>query len=266
MQPDFQFTPVVEQSYDKKDPSEYLPWKRCTQTPHRPGKLLIVRPLKMIADFRPLSEEQKVRKAQAEAQGKEFWRGDLCVADIACLDPIEPAYTDLGEALRGFDAGHQWRNETIMLGYLNAAFKDYIGNTLVGTVYPQKTQFPQPAIRWIDLAADETAVNRARQFLIAFPNFLIPVAAAITPMVQPEPSGQAYGHHPSPQGFAAPTAAPTQGNPYPQADPWAQGPAQPVSPASQGHPGQGMSTVDQLRLARDAQNAQGQPQHQDPPF
>lgn len=263
MQPDFQFTPVVEQSYDKRDPSEYLPWKRCTQTPNRPGKLLIVRPLKMIPDFRQLTEEQKVRKAQAEAQGKEFWRGDLCVADIACLDPIEPAYTDLGEALRGFEAGHQWRGETIMLGYLNAAFKDYLGKTLIGTVYPQKTQFPQPAIKWIDLAADEGAVNRARQFLIAFPNFLIPVAAAITPMVQPEPSPQAYGHQPSPQGYATPATPAPQGGWSQAPDPWAQQGAQPVSPAPQGHPNAGMSTIDQLKAA---QGAQGQQQPSDPPF
>lgn len=253
MQPDFQFTPVVEQSYDKRDPSEYLPWKRCTQTPNRPGKLLIVRPLKMIPDFRQLTEEQKARKAQAEAQGKEFWRGDLCVADIACLDPIEPAYTDLGEALRGFDPGHQWRGETIMLGYLNAAFKDYIGKTLIGTVYPQKTQFPQPAIKWIDLAADEGAVNRARQFLMAFPNFLIPVAATITPMVQSQPA------HSTP----APATPAPQGSGYQQPDPWAQQAAQPVSPAP-GHPNAGMSTIDQLKLA--AQNAQGQGQPQEPPF
>lgn len=253
----YEFTPVVEQSYDKRDPSEYLPWKRCTQTPNRPGKLLIVRPLKMIPDFRQLTEEQKVRKAQAEAQGKEFWRGDLCVADIACLDPIEPAYTDLGEALRGFEAGHQWRGETIMLGYLNAAFKDYLGKTLIGTVYPQKTQFPQPAIKWIDLAADEGAVNRARQFLMAFPNFLIPVAATITPMVQPQ---QGYGQ---PQGAPAPVSPAPGGWAQSPGDPWAQQASQPVSPAP-GHPNAGMSTLDQLRQA--AQNAQGQPQPQDPPF
>lgn len=245
-----EFTPVVEQNYEKRDPGEYLPWKRCTRTQHREGKLLIVRPLKMIKDFRPLTDEQKAK----EARGEEVWRGDLCVADIACLDPIEPAFTELGEQLRGFPAGHQWREETIMLGYLNAAFKDYIGKTLIGTVYPQQTKYPQPAIRWQDLAGDETSVNRARQYLIAYPDFLIPRAAAIVPVVQA-----------APQGHAAPAAAAPTASGYQQPDPWAQGASQPVSPAPQQHPNAGMSTVDQLRLLA-AQNAQGQPQQQDPPF
>lgn len=258
--PDFQFTPVVEQSYEKRDPREYLPWKRCTRTAHREGKLLIVRPLKMIADFRPLTDEQKAK----QTRGEEVWRGDLCVADIACLDPIEPAFTELGEQLRGFPAGHQWREETIMLGYLNAAFKDYVGKTCIGTVYPQQTKYPQPAIRWQDMAADETSVNRARQYLIAFPDFLIPRAAAIVPVVAPQPSPQALGMQPSQQGWGAPqgyatggpVTPPPQG--YQQPDPWTQGASQPVSPAPAQHPNAGMSTIEQLKAA--AQQAQ------DPPF
>ena len=258
-----EFTPVVEQSYEKRDPGEYLPWKRCTRTAHREGKLLIVRPLKMIADFRPLTDEQKAK----QARGEEVWRGDLCVADIACLDPIEPASTELGETLRGFPAGHQWREETIMLGYLNAAFKDYIGKTCIGTVYPQQTKYPQPAIRWQDLAGDEASVNRARQYLIAFPDFLIPRAAAIVPVVQQSPPQQGWG---APQGYATggPVTPPPQG--YQQSDPWAQGASAPVSPGPQGaaqHPGAGMSTIEQLKqLKAAAQGAQGQPQSQDPPF
>lgn len=248
MQPDFQFTPVVEQNYEKRDPGEYLPWKRCTRTQHREGKLLIVRPLNMIKDFRPLTDEQKAKAAR----GEEVWRGDLCVADIACLDPIEPAFTELGEQLRGFPAGHQWREETIMLGYLNAAFKDYIGKTLIGTVYPQQTKYPQPAIRWQDLAGDETSVNRARKYLIDYPDFLIPRAAAIVPVVQA-----------APQGYATPATPAPQGGWNQAPDPWAQGASAPVSPAPQ-HPNAGMSTIDQLKMA--AQNAQGQGQPQDPPF
>lgn len=251
-----EFTPVVEQSYEKRDPGEYLPWKRCTRTAHREGKLLIVRPLKMIADFRPLTDDQKAKAAR----GEEVWRGDLCVADIACLDPIEPAFTELGEQLRGFPAGHQWREETIMLGYLNAAFKDYVGKTCIGTVYPQQTKYPQPAIRWQDLAGDETSVNRARKYLIAFPDFLIPRAAAIVPVVQQAPPQQGWGQ---PQGAPAPVSPAPQGWAQSPGDPWAQGAPQPVSPAP-AHPSAGMSTIDQLKMA--AQNAMGQQQDKDPPF
>jgi hypothetical protein len=245
-----QFTPVVEQNFEKKDPEEYLPWKRCTQTQHRRGKLLIVRPLKMIADFRPLTEDQKARKAKLEAEGKEFWRGDLCVADIACLDPIESVFDELGKEWKGFPAGHQWREETIMLGYLNAAFKEYIGHTVIGTVYPQKTQFPQPAIRWMDLAGDPASVDRAQKYLIAFPDFLVPRSAQIVPVV----------------ANAAPVSGAPQGNAYTSGDPWAQEASQGVSAAQTQHPNQGMNTLEQLKAARQDQNAQGFPQSQDPPF
>lgn len=252
-----EFTPVVEQgSYEKKDPGEYLPWKRCTQTQHRPGKLLIVRPLKMTKDFRPLTDEQKAR----QARGEEVWRGDLCVADIACLDPIEPAFTELGEQLRGFPPGHQWREETIMLGYLNAAFKDYIGKTCIGTVYPQQTKYPQPAIRWLDLAGDEGAVDRARKYLIAFPDFLIPRAATITPVATQAPQ---YQQQPA-QGYAAPTSPAPQGSWQGQTDAWAQGQPQSVAPDQQ-HPNQGLSTLEQLK-AEAQRGAQGQFQNQEPPF
>ncbi len=247
-----EFTPVVEQSYEKRDPGEYLPWKRCTRTAHREGKLLIVRPLKMIADFRPLTDEQKAKAAR----GEEVWRGDLCVADIACLDPIEPAFTELGEQLRGFPAGHQWREETIMLGYLNAAFKDYVGKTCIGTVYPQQTKYPQPAIRWQDMAADEGSKNRARQYLIAFPDFLIPRAAAIVPVVAQTPPQQGWGQ--PAQSAPAPVSPAPQGWAQGPGDPWAQGASQPVSPAPAQHPNAGMSTIEQLKAA--AQQAQ------DPPF
>lgn len=245
-----EFTPVAEVQYEKRDPGEFMPWKRCTQTPHRQGKLIIVRPLRMIPDFRKLTDEQKAK----EARGETVWRGDLCVADIACLDAIEPSTTELGETLRGFPAGHQWREETIMLGYLNGAFKNYIGATCIGTVYPVQTNYPQPAIKWQDLAGDPNAVARAKKFLIAFPDFLIPKAAAIVPVVEQPPQNHAAPVLANPGGWAASPA-----------DPWAQGASAPVSPAPAGHPNQGMSTIDQLK-AEAARNAQGLPQEGEPPF
>lgn len=258
MQPDFQFTPVVEQQFEKRDPEEFMPWMRCTQTQYRPGKFLIVRPLRMTPDFRKLTEDQKLKKAQAEAQGKEYWRPDLCVADIACLDPIEPAVDQQGKPMKGFPPGHMWREETVFPGYLNRDFKAAIGGTCIGTLKTEPSGFAQPSIKWVDLAGDPAAVDRAKKFLMAFPDFLIPVAATITAVPQ-------QGWNQQPQGHAAPAAAAPMASGYQQPDPWAQGPSQPVSPAPQGHPNTGMSTVDQLRLLA-AQNAQGQPQPQDPPF
>ena len=237
------FTPVAEVQFEKRDPSEFLPWMRCTETQYRAGKLLIVRPLKMIDDFRKLPEGADPSK----------WRGQLCVADIACLDPIDPAQDEQGAPLPGFPAGSQFRDNTIYLGYLNGAFKNYIGATCVGTVYTVPSGYAKPAVRWRDLSGDASAVQRARNFLISFPDFLIPRAAQITPMQQQ-----------APQGHAAPVSGQPGGNAYGGGDPWAQAAPRAVSPAQQQHPSQGMSTLEQMRAAQNG--AAGQWQDGEPPF
>lgn len=243
-----EFTPVVEQSYEKRDPSEFLPWMRCTETPHRPGKLLIVRPLQMIDDFRPLPEGADPNK----------WRGQLCIVDVACLDPIEPAFTELGEQLPGHPAGAQFRNNTIFLGHLNKAFRNYIGKTCLGTVFTMPSGYAKPAVHWRDLSQDANAVQRARSFSAAFPDFFVPVAAQFTE-VQPQQQQR------PPQAQTAPVSPAPGGWAQSPGDPWAQNGAQAVAPA-QGHPNQGMSTIDQLRQEAQQRGAQGQQQSQDPPF
>lgn len=243
-----EFTPVVEQSFDKRDPSEFIPWMRCTDTPYRPGKLLIVRPLQMIDDFRPLPVGADPNK----------WRGQLCVADVACLDPIEPAQDEQGAPLIGYPPGTQFRNQTIFLGYLNGAFKNYIGKTCLGTVYTVPSGFAKPAVKWRDLSGDPHAPDRARKFFQAFPDFLIPTAAQITPVVAQAPQYQQPA-----QGYAAPVSPAPQGSWQGQPDPWAQGQPQNVAPAQ--HPNQGLSTLEQLK-AEAQRGAQGQFQSQDPPF
>ena len=291
----YEFTPVVEQQYQKRDPSEFLPWRRCAEGNNRPGKLLIVRPLQMIDDYRPLKEGDDPNK----------WRGKLIVADIALLNEIPFIPDDgTGNSLRGFAAGTIFRNNTILLGFLNKAFREYIGKTCLGTVYTEaaRQQGFQPSIHWRDLSGDAAAVDLARRFMSRFPDFLIPVAAQITPMNQPQPdpwsqplapapqwsahsgdqqpqqwtqpAGQPvqYQQQP-PQGYAQPVSPAPQGNPYSQPDPWAQQAAQPVSPApvpAPGHPHQGMSTLEQLKSLgpQGAQgvSAQGHPQNAEPPF
>lgn len=249
----YEFTPVVEQSFDKRDPTEFIPWMRCTETPYRVGKLLIVRPLKMIDDFRKLPEGADPTK----------WRGQLCIADVACLDPIEPAVDDQGAPLIGYAPGTQFRDQTIFLGHLNGAFKNYLGKTCLGTVYTVPSGFAKPSVKWRDLSGDQGAVARAQNFLMSFPGFLIPTAGQITAVAPQNQQQQAA------QGYATPASAPPQGNWQGQPDPWAQGAAQPVSPAPQGqsqaHPHQGMSTLEQLK-AEAQYNAQGFAQSQEPPF
>lgn len=248
----YEFTPVVEQNFEKRDPSEFLPWARCAERKTAsgviPGKLLIVRPLEAIEDYRPLKEGEDPNK----------WRGKLIVVDAALLDEIQYIPDNgLGQELPGFKAGTIFRNNTVKLGFLNKAFRDMIGGLCIGTVYtqPPKQQGFQPSIHWRDLALDEAAKARGKSFLQAFPDFLIPVkmqqfTAAEPQQAAPQP---AVDH-------TAPIAAAPQGGWQGQPDPWAQNASAPVSP---GHPGQGMSTIQQLKAA---QSAQGQPQSEDPPF
>lgn len=244
----YEFTPVVEQHFEKRDPEEFMPWMRCTQTQYRAGKFLIVRPLKMIEDFRKPTEEQKAKAAR----GEKVWRPELCVADIACLDPIEPAVDEEGKPMKGFPAGHMWREETVFPGYLNRDFKAAIGCTCIGTLKTEPSGFAKPSIKWVDLAHDQAATDRARKFLMAFPNFLIPLAAAIVPAV----------------AHAAPVSPAPQSGYQQQPDPWAQGPTGGVAAAGQPDPRVGMSAIDQLKAAaqEQTQNAQGAWQSQDPPF
>lgn len=256
----YEFSPVVEQSHEKRDRSEFLPWARCaerkTASGHViPGKMLLVRPLEVVDDTRPLREGEDPNK----------WRGKLVIVDAALLDAL-PYIPDngLGEELLGFAAGTIFRNNTVKLGYLNKAFREMVGKLCIGTVYtqPPKEQGFQPSIHWRDLALDETAKARGRSFLQAFPDFLIPVPMQqFTPAVpQQAPPQQGYGQ---PQGAPAPVSPAPGGWAQSPGDPWAQQASQPVSPAP-GHPNAGMSTLDQLRQA--AQVAQGQQQPQDPPF
>lgn len=277
------FTPVT--AGEKRDPNEFIPWNRVTEmnTPRgmRPGKLLVVRPLKVIDEFRAEEREKWMAKGT--------WVPQLTVIDVAVLDAIEPAADEYGTPLPGFPAGHQFRDNTVFPGFLNKAFNRYVGKTLIGTVYLGPNTKGKPPVMWRDLSGDPQAIARGQGFMAAHPEFLIPREAAFT-QTTPEvwqnapgtPGGRqasgGYSGYPSnpnaPQQGSHP-AMYTQHDPRPpqtyqqQPDPWANATpvsAQPVSPA-QPHPNQGMSTLDQLRVATaEAMNHQGQNQPVDPPF
>lgn len=281
--PDFADGPPEGAGSQKRDPSEFIPWQRVCEmnTPRglRPGKLMIVRPLEMVKDHR---------------DGAPDWRM-LTIADIAVLEPIEPGSDEYGMPLPGFPRGHQFRNQLVFPGMLNKAWRDFIGATLIGVVYLGTNDKGKPPFLWRSLAKVQQAADLGRRFMLARPEFLIPVprdpqvAAAVaadpwaSPASQPQqvaapdPWSQptqapaqypASGYQQQPQGYAAPVSPAPQGHPYQTPDPWSQQPAQPVSPAQQPvqqHPNQGMSTIDQLKQAA-AMNAQGQPQSQEPPF
>lgn len=219
---------------------DYIPIKRCK------GKLLIVRPLEY-------QREGFVTVHKPDGT-------DAVFCDFALLDPIHEA-RDLEDKLYpGFAAGHQFRNQAVLQGYLKGTFKRYIGSTLIGTIYEGVATKGNPPLMWQDLSADMACVQRGQSFMAAHPEFLIPVVATITTS-EPEPSGF-QGYAPPPQ--SAPVAAPVSGGygGYQQPDPWAQQPSQPVSPAPQGRP---QTTLDQLRNMGSV-NHQGQVQSSDAPF
>lgn len=204
MMTDSPFTTVVPQEEKKRDASEFIPWMRCAEanTPRgmRPGKLLIIRPLEQIADFRPLPADRD----------PNAWRGKLTIADIACLDPIEPAQDEYGMPLPGFEAGHQFRNQVVFPGYLNGAFRDYVGKTVIGVTYLGPNTKGKPPIMWRDMSKDIPTVKRGEKFLAAFPEFLIPVKAQFTD-TQPAPTqNQGYGQDPWAQGAQSTSAPPQQ--------------------------------------------------------
>lgn len=275
------FTPVT--AGEKRDPNEFIPWNRVTEmnTPRgmRPGKLLVVRPLKVIEEWRPEEREKWLAKGN--------WVPQLTVIDVAVLDAIEPAADEYGTPLPGFPAGHQFRDNTVFPGFLNKAFNRYVGKTLIGTVYLGPNTKGKPPVMWRDLSGDPQAIARGQGFMAAHPEFLIPREAAFT-QATPEvwhnapetPGGRqasggysGYPNNPNAPQQGSHPAMYTQHDPRPpqqyQQDPWANATpvsAQPVSPA-QPHPNQGMSTLDQLRQdAAQAMNHHGQPQSTDAPF
>jgi hypothetical protein len=278
---------------EKRDPSEFVPWDRIAEvvTPRgtRPGLVMIVRPLERVKDFRSKDPE-------------DDWK-TLVVADIAILDAIPPGVDQYQMPLPPVAPGSQWRNQLVFPGMLNKAWRDKIGGTMIGVVYMGQASkmangtMGKPPFLWRSLSQDENQKERGRRFFQARPEFLIPVprvnptpvasgsdtwATPVTPNQDPwsQPLGQQpqyaqpvqqyqqpqYAQQPHPQAPPVPQTAPPQGYYQQQPDPWAQQPAQPVAPAQMA-PQAPLSTLDQLKAqAAAAQNAQGQPQAQDPPF
>lgn len=231
----YSFTPVSEVMEGEND---FIPMKRCK------GKLMIVRPLEY-------QREGFVTVHKPDGT-------DVVFCDIAILDAIHEA-RDLDDKLYpGYAAGHQFRNQSVLQGYLKGTFKRYIGGTTIGTIYEGVATKGNPPLMWQDLSGDPTCVQRGQQFLGAHPEFLVPVAATIT-TVAPEPSGPPAYRPPVDSGNTAVSAAPPG---YQQPDPWAQNGSAPVSPAPQGRP---PTTLEQMRNMG-ATNHQGQPQSSDIPF
>lgn len=187
------FTTVVpkeELDSDKK----YVPMARTR------GKLMIVRPL----------EYQKegfttIHKPEGT---------DVVFCDIAVLDPIPPAEDEYGTQLPGFEAGEQFRRQSILQGYLKGAFKRYLGQTLIGTIYFGPREKGKPPMMWQDLSGDPACVARGQQFLATHREFLIPQEAAFVPAEAVAPSG--------PPQYVPPAAAAVAGSPWSQPDPHAQ--------------------------------------------
>lgn len=212
-------TPTFTTVTDKQDAGDkiYLPWARCK------GKLLIVRPL----------EYQKEGFVTAHSPEGT----DALFADAALLDPILGAMNEEGDELPAFPAGTQFRSQVVLAGYLKGTFKKYIGSTLIGTVYRGVPTKGKPPIMWQDLSTDADCVTRGQQFLIAHPEFLIPVAAAFEPAVPEVAAG--------PPAYVPPTHA-SKDSVYTQHQPG-------KGPATQ-------NTLEQMR-AMAAANTQ-----QEPPF
>lgn len=212
-----QFTTATPSDQNQRDSSEYIPMARCK------GKLLIVRPLKY-------QQEGFVTIHKPEGT-------DAVFADIAVLDPILPAVNEYGDELTGFAAGHQFRDQVVLQGYLKGTFKRYIGSTLIGTIYFGPRDKGKPPMMWQDLSNDTQCVARGQSFLVACPEFLIPTNASFAP---PEPA--------VPQGPPA-YVAPAQNPGYGQ-DPWAQGQRPVSSPSPSSAPPQqqqSMTTLEQMR-------------------
>lgn len=196
----------------------YLPVARCK------GKLLIVRPLKY--------------------QDKDFVTThapdgtDAVFADVALLDPINAAVTEDDEELPAFAADTQFRDQVILQGFLKGTFKRYIGKTLIGTIYKGVPTKGKPPLMWQDLSSDADCAARGQQFLMAHPEFLVPVAGQFSEAVPEVMAG--------PPGYTPPARA-SKESVYNGHDPGTKGPAQ--------------ATLDQMRAMAKANGGD-----QDPPF
>ena len=225
-----EFADVQEAVFQKRPPEEILHIAACRNV------LLIVRPLTYKASGVKTSFKDDT---------------DAVFCDIAVLDPVPGWVDNEGNPVAPHPAGRQFRDQMLLQGFLKGTFKNYLGKTCIGTIYTEPSGKGKPSIKFRSLAGNVECVTRARQFLAAHPEFLVPAAAQITDTTQ------------QPDRYPATSAAPVSPaggyDGYQQPDPWAQGGSQGV-PAGQQHPNQGLSTLQQLR------NAQGQPQGQEPPF
>lgn len=217
----YQFTPVTAPENEQRD---YVPLNRCKD------KLLIVRPYEY---------QREGFKTKHQPDGT-----DVVFADVAVLDEIPP-FSDprYGTNEPGFPAGHQFRRQAILQGFLKGAFKRYLGATLLGTIYFGEAEKGFPPLLWRDLSQHPVAVDRAQKFLIARPEFLIPVEAQI---VQSAPVQQTYQQDP----WA--TATPAQ----PVQEQWANAP---VSPAPTPPAARPMTTLEQMRNASATQFGNDEP-------
>lgn len=223
-------TPGFTTVTDRQDSGDkiYLPWARTK------NKLLIVRPL----------EYQKEGFVTTHAPDGT----DAVFADAALLDPIAAAVNEEGDELPAFPAGTQFRGQVVLSGYLKGTFKRYIGHTLIGTTYRGPATKGKPPIMWQDLTGDAQCVARGQQFLIAHPEFLIPVEASFTSgeVVQGQPGSLTIPEVMDQRGYQA-QGRPGAGSVYTQHEP-GKGPAQ--------------NTLDQMRAMAAANGGFDQ----EPPF
>jgi hypothetical protein len=223
------FKTVVPQEQMQTD-RVYIPMARTR------GKLLIVRPLEYAQGY----------KTQHSPDGT-----DVVFADIAVLDPIPDWQDEYGMDHAGFQAGQQFRRQSILQGYLKGTFKRYIGDTLIGTIYFGPKEKGKPPMHWQDLSGDPQCVMRGQQFLAAHPEFLVPEQMPITTVAAQPATG--------PQPYTNPAPAQQQQQPQQQQPPL-------YVPEPYQQPAQRpVSTLDQLRQAMPV-NHHGQPQATDAPF
>lgn len=231
-----QFTTVSDQP---DEGGEYIPMARCK------GRLMIVRPLEY-------KREGFTTKHKPDGT-------DVVFCDIAVLDPIPDWEDEEGVNHAGFLAGHQFRNQSVLQGFLKGTFKRYIGATLIGTMYRGAPTKGKPPMMWQDLSTDPDCVRRGQGFMAAHPEFLIPVAANIS---RSEPEQETYGF----QGYSNQSAPAGRTSGYSDPDPWATATEPSRNPqAAAQETRRPQTTLEQLRGMGQV-NHQNDVQSSDPPF
>lgn len=173
----FASVPSAEELKQNKGP--WAPWARFR------NRLIVVRPLSY----------QKEGFITSNAPDGT----DVAFVDVACLDAIPAALDTMENELPGFPAGQQFRNQTVLAGYLKGTFKRLLGQTLIGTIELGVATKGRPPMHFKDLSADAAAVARGTMFLQQHPEFLQPVVPEFNGVEVIDTTPPSYRGQPAPQ-------------------------------------------------------------------